>query len=120
MHRKGDSDDTESFSRALGLTRWSFERWFLIIGVVATVGGQYKTYQNLDEAVEKLKKNEETLSSRYVPREVYELNQQHLTNSINELTQAVKALANEQRGGGARTSTPSRGMFGEWTEPRAR
>jgi Tfp pilus assembly protein PilO len=92
------------------VSRWGLDRWILISGIVATVGMQYRTFQTQSETIKKLQANEETLSDRYVPREVYRLNNEHLTESINELTQAVKALTAERRGTGT-TTAPLGRMF---------
>ena len=115
MHRKDDTDDTESFSRAIGVSRWGLDRWILICGIVATVGMQYRNFQTQSETLKELQANERTLSDRYVPREVYMLAQQHQTAAINELTQAVKELA--ARVPGAPATRTYRGAFGEQSVP---
>lgn len=73
--------------------KWTLERWITIAVLVFTLGTNWQRVVNQQSDIDKLKEfNETTLSQRYVTREVYDLNQQHLTEAINRLTESLDKL----------------------------
>jgi hypothetical protein len=81
--------------------KWTFDRWMTILGFAVAVGVNVQMLTQIKDDVAKLKEfNETTLSQRFVPREIYDLNQQHLTAAINDLRVTLEKLyALEQRTG---------------------
>jgi hypothetical protein len=81
--------------------KWTLERWLTIAAVCITVGINWNALTTQQQVVQKLQQfNETTLPEKYVSREIYDLNQQHLTEAINRLTESLEKLyALEQQTG---------------------
>lgn len=85
--------------------KWTLERWITIAVLVFTLGTNWQRILGQQADIDKLKQyNEEMLPKHYVSREVYDLNQQHLTEAINKLTESLEKLYTLER----QTGEPSR------------
>lgn len=90
--------------------KWTLERWLLILSLIGTItangvlaGMNWQKFINQQADIELLKRQNEEMSKVYVPREVYDINQRHLSEAIGDLTETLNQLYSLER----RTGEPS-------------
>jgi hypothetical protein len=78
---------------------WTVERKLLIatfvcsvVGVAFSAGFNWAKLVNVQDAVLKLQSVHDNLSEIYVPRELYETNQRHLTQAIEKLNTTLEKM----------------------------
>jgi hypothetical protein len=92
--------------------KWTLERWVTIGLFVFTLGTNWQRIANSQSDLDKLKEfNEKTLPKVYVPREIYDVNQQHLTDAINRLTETLDKILETERETGEPARVQGRRMF---------
>ena len=95
--------------------KWTLERWLTIGVFVFTLGANWGRVWSQQSEIDKLKAfNESTLAATYVRRDIYDINQQNLTDAIRKLTESLEKLyvLEQQTGEPARIQRQAnRGMF---------
>lgn len=81
--------------------KWTLERTVMVACLLITVGMNWQRVWSQSDDIAALKKfNQDTLKQEYVSKEIYDLNQQHLTEAIDRLTVSLEKLyALEQQTG---------------------
>ncbi len=73
--------------------KWTLERWIAVAAIVLSVGAYVQVLKETRDSVQKLQQfNEDKLPKEYVPREVYNLDRMHLTDSIDRLNGTLNKL----------------------------
>ncbi len=80
--------------------KWTLERWLTVGVFVFTLGANWGRVWTQQGDIDKLNKQYSELGATYVRKDVYDVNQQHLTEAINRLSESLEKLyALEQKTG---------------------
>jgi hypothetical protein len=96
---------------SLKLPHWSVERWLLVgtflVSILAFTFGIGVNWARLTNQEARQTALEQALETKYLPRELYAVDQRRLTESIDRLSRALERMEDRQE---PRPATPGR-MF---------
>jgi hypothetical protein len=83
------------------MAKWTIERWIAVLAIVLATGAYVQVLRDTKERVGKLETfTEERLPKDYVPREIYNVERQKLSEAIDRLSKSLdKLYALEQETG---------------------